>query len=553
MRGGGAVEAEGGPMVTRPLPARRVAPERDVSACAAREKKMHKIQNAALGLAAQLGLDASTIAAPTGPSGFVSVRDVLDAHDALRGDAPLRRSPSSPLQPRFAMTIRPGITLRPYQQEILSRLVRDGRVHSGLVICPCGAGKTLIGAALVAMAGCRTLVLTSRAPEQWQRHFTDFFCSSGLSIAILGAEPLRVSSLPDIAISTYSYVCTKASSTGMRALRSLGAHLLLLDEVHCAASHEHLSFIEGFPCSVCVGMTATPMREDNRFRKVREFVGPLVAAVGRDPLEASGHVSRVDWINLTVPMFAPPSGDARTRMILSTLNPHKIWALLRTLEVLVAEGDHVLVYCDDIYCLHRVHEAITGAGVRCSGLLTMKSRPQDRRSVLAEFQREPGCIVVSRVGDEAYDIPKASAAISVWNGWGSRRQTEQRIGRITRPGHHARFILLVSEGTREMHFVDHRVSSLGELYFPHTERFASSSFYRPIERGYLHSQAQLLTSSLAAHIEQRKSRGAGSKAERPPVAVKRARKLGKVGKMRNVARARAPQQREEVALDAVAH
>lgn len=405
---------------------------------------------AALRLVLMHKLDPSTFTRNKGKCDLISVEDVVKEIDKLPRTR--RRGPSA--CPSFSLK---ASTIRPYQWEA----VRAAHKKSGFIIAPCGAGKTLIGLLAATGNGGRFLVLTSRYAEQWRQTLSAHFCPVGSAkVAILGQDAIRLASPPDVIIATYSGLSARSTSIDARALRFLPYHTLVLDEAHAAASPNNLAVVDSIFASHVLALTATKVREDAELEKLEERIGGTLVAIDRTRLVKEGFVSDVRCINLVVPYGGELEATiGRTASL--ALDSNKIQVLCSTLRRLDADSHKTLVFCDDLFCLHWANRMVTAFGIKTIGCVSMQTAVDQRATLIQTFgATEGGAILfVSRTGDEALDVPNATAGLVFWNHWGSRRQMVQRLGRIARisdGGPPPTFIVLLAQDETEMERSEHR-------------------------------------------------------------------------------------------------
>ena len=376
----------------------------------------------------------------------------IDAVVTTAVDRPL----VTPLPPCCVDLERSFECMRSYQTDAVKAVIcTDGRVRNGVIVMPCGSGKTLVGCALCALVverGQRCVVLTTTALNQWMETFARHFPHLRVWDSTSDARALNF----DVCLGTYNSIINKNRREN-RIMSVLGGSLLLCDEVHAVGAKKYNAAVGQVRCSVRVGLTATPIREDDQYElAVKSMFGETLFKPCRKTLVAEGFLARIEIVNVIVPF---PKDRLGTGNMASVLNPFKIAAM----DALLSDACNkkIIVYCDDVQALHRVHAHIVqtvGALRGVGGPLTMQTSLSDRIAQLRTFttQTGPQAMTMSRVGDESYDIPDADTAILLWNGWGSRRQLVQRIGRVSRPGHVGRVFVLLSDEEAELRRAQHR-------------------------------------------------------------------------------------------------
>ena len=316
-------------------------------------------------------------------------------------------------------------TLRPYQREAVSAFLVGG---SGLVLLPCGAGKTIVGVAAAAAIGGSTLVLSpSRTvSEQWLSAFV------GLS----NLSPERVSAhARSIGAERVMIVTYHAATTGRvrDGLRERHWDLVIYDEVQSLPA-DVFRLAAAFQSSRRLGLTATLVREDGREDEISALVGPALYDVSWLELERQGWIAPARCVEVRIP--EAPTARERLRYRLAVLK--RLLAIHRDDPVIVA-GTHV-------------------AGLRRAGevlgfpVLTGQSDRGEREAVLARFREgDIPVLGISRIGTVGIDLPNASVLIQISGTFGSRQEEAQRLGRVLRPapGKSACFYTLVACGTSE--------------------------------------------------------------------------------------------------------
>lgn len=387
----------------------------------------------------------------------VSVDDILKHIASLpRGTL---RGPS--VLPLFSVK-----NAREYQWTALMQMFRK----SGFLVAPCGAGKTLMGLMTAACNGGRFLVLTTRYAEQWKQTLDDFFTSNGTTrVAVLGADDISISTCPDVVIATYSGLAARSLGSHARIVRILPYETVILDEAHTAASPSSLSIVDDLFCKYMIALTATKVREDNELEKLENRIGGTLASIDRTRLVQAGYVSDVKCLNLIVPY----TGELESRLgrtVSLALDANKAQVLCSTLRQLGIEGHKTIVFCDDLFCLEWSKRLVTAFGISVIGSVSMKTHASERDRVIEEFRGAAASAVlfVSRTGDEALDIPSASAGVVFWNHWASRRQIVQRLGRIARVstgGPSPVFVILLADDEVELEKASHREAYMHEHGF----------------------------------------------------------------------------------------
>ena len=357
---------------------------------------------------------------------------------------------------------------------------------------PSGCGKSLIGFLVAERTQHPFLVLTTRFAEQWAAQLARAYTANG-AVVMLDAKT-RTSDIAGkrvaAVITTYHVYHMLRDSTVVKLIELMlrGGGIVVLDEVHVAAAPCYLDCVRRIRTQgiVCVGLTATLVREDDELPKLVGCIGDVRASISRKRLVAEGHVMDVACTNIVLPCAAtrllPQIKSARVRSALLALALEKELLLSIILKDLAARGHRVIVFVDDLQCLEESREraAENAPGVPILGPISMHTPPPVRERLLQRFRTsERACVLwMSRTGDDAMDVPVASAVIMLWHHWASRRQHVQRLGRISRPSEQPSVAyVLLSNTRRELQKAKHRDGYLAEHGFaPRTVAVAASEY-----------------------------------------------------------------------------
>lgn len=373
------------------------------------------------------------------------------------------------------MTLRPTTSLRPYQEKSLHKMFSGRRARSGIIVLPCGAGKTLTGITAACTMKCRTMVLTTTAVavDQWKRQFDSFCAMDPLDVITLTADnkqPLP-EDRPCILISTYSMFShsldhmSRSSSAVMQQVRDLEWGLLVVDEVQVMPARTFRQVATTVRAHCKLGLTATLVREDDLIEDLQYLIGPKLYEANWQDLEENGFIAKVQCVEVWCEMprqfwsayLSTTSGIIQRSLY--TANPRKLTACEFLIRLHEQRGDKVIVFCDNISLLKDMARR-TKKPFIC-GSVSM----QERMAIIRCFQHSNriNTVFLSQVGDNAIDIPNANVVIQISSHYGSRRQEAQRLGRILRPkayrdeeGFNAYFYSLVTRDTAEKDFAERR-------------------------------------------------------------------------------------------------
>ena len=360
-----------------------------------------------------------------------------------------------------------GFVVRDYQRQAAEAFYLAGseRGGSGVVVLPCGAGKTIVGMAAMQLVGQTALVLTTSltAVQQWRRELLDKTTLQPDDIAEYTGE--RKSTGP-VTLTTYQILTWRADREGefrhLDLFRARSWGLIIYDEVHLLPAPVFRATAD-LQARRRLGLTATLVREDGREGDVFALIGPKRFDVPWKDLERQAWIAAATCVEERVPMSAERRMDyapanRRSQFRIAAENPAKM-ARLGDLLAGHPEG-RVLIMGGYLAQVEAIAREIGAA------LITGKTPQSERELLYCRFRRnELHCLVLSKVGNFAIDLPDADVLIQVSGAFGSRQEEAQRLGRILRPksdGRAAHFFTLVSRDTREEEFAHHRKLFLTE-------------------------------------------------------------------------------------------
>ncbi len=350
--------------------------------------------------------------------------------------------------------------LRRYQREAVAAFAAAG---SGVIVLPCGAGKTLVGLGTMAAVGARTLVLVTStlAARQWR---DELLARTHLEPEQIGEYSGARKDVAPVTIATYQVLVTRRKGIHPH-LDLLGREdwgLVVYDEVHLLPAPVFRMTAE-IQARRRLGLTATLIREDGREADVFSLIGPKRYDVPWRDLEAQGWVAAADCVEVRVSLtddermdYAMAEPDERYRRAATAGSKLPVVRHLAEAHA----GDRVLVigqYLDQLEILGRELDA---------PVITGKTPVRDRERLFAAFRTgELSRLVVSKVANFSVDLPEANVAVQVSGTFGSRQEEAQRLGRILRPkadGGRARFYTVVSRDTNDTEFAQRRQRFLAE-------------------------------------------------------------------------------------------
>ncbi|TBU32580.1 DNA helicase [Dichomitus squalens] len=363
--------------------------------------------------------------------------------------------------------LKPSTVIRPYQETSLSKMFGNGRARSGIIVLPCGAGKTLVGitAACTIKKSCLVLCTSSVSVMQWRQQFMQWSNITDKQIAVFTADQKeKFAGDSGIVVSTYSMVANTGnrsheSKKMMEFLTSREWGFILLDEVHVVPAVMFRRVVSTIKAHSKLGLTATLVREDDKIADLNYMIGPKLYEANWMELAAKGHIANVQcaevWCPMTPEFYREYLREqSRKRMLLYCMNPRKFQACQFLIKYHEDRGDKIIVFSDNVFALEAYAKKLGKLYIHGGTGQT------ERMRILQHFQHSPevNTIFLSKVGDTSIDLPEATCLIQISSHFGSRRQEAQRLGRILRAkrrndeGFNAFFYSLVSKDTQEMFY-----------------------------------------------------------------------------------------------------
>ncbi|KAH9057817.1 DNA helicase [Lactarius vividus] len=363
--------------------------------------------------------------------------------------------------------LKPATVIRPYQETSLSKMFGNGRARSGIIVLPCGAGKTLVGitAACTIKKSCLVLCTSSVSVMQWRQQFMQWSNVTDRQIAVFTADQKeKFAGESGVVVSTYSMVANThnrsyESKKMMEFLTSREWGFILLDEVHVVPANMFRRVVTTIKAHSKLGLTATLVREDDKIADLNYMIGPKLYEANWMDLAAKGHIANVQcaevWCPMTPEFYREYLREqSRKRVLLYCMNPRKFQACQFLIKYHEDRGDKVIVFSDNVFALEAYAKKLKKPYIHG------QTGQVERMRILQHFQHSPevNTIFLSKVGDTSIDLPEATCLIQISSHFGSRRQEAQRLGRILRAkrrndeGFNAFFYSLVSKDTQEMYY-----------------------------------------------------------------------------------------------------
>ncbi|KAM0015543.1 putative DNA helicase chromatin remodeling SNF2 family [Helianthus debilis subsp. tardiflorus] len=380
------------------------------------------------------------------------------------------------INPDLDMELKPQAQPRPYQEKSLSKMFGNGRARSGIIVLPCGAGKSLVGvsAACRIKKSCLCLATNAVSVDQWAFQFKLWSNIRDENICRFTSDSKeRFRGNAGVVVTTYNMIAfngkrSEESEKIIEEIRNREWGLLLMDEVHVVPAHMFRKVISITKSHCKLGLTATLVREDERITDLNFLIGPKLYEANWLDLVKGGFIANVQcaevWCPMTKEFFAEylKKENSKKKQALYVMNPNKF----RACEFLIRfheqhRGDKIIVFADNLFALTEYAMKLR------KPMIYGATSHIERTKILEAFKtsKEVNTVFLSKVGDNSIDIPEANVIIQISSHAGSRRQEAQRLGRILRAKgrlqdrmvggkeeYNAFFYSLVSTDTQEMYY-----------------------------------------------------------------------------------------------------
>ena len=350
--------------------------------------------------------------------------------------------------------------LREYQKHAAEGFWHGG---SGVVVLPCGAGKTMVGAAAMAHAQATTLILVTNtvAARQWR---DELIKRTSLTAEEIGEYSGARKEIRPVTIATYQVMTTKKKGVyaHLELFDSRDWGLIIYDEVHLLPA-PIFRFTADIQSRRRLGLTATLVREDGMEGDVFSLIGPKRYDAPWKEIEAQGYIAPADCIEVRVTLT-----DAE-RLAYATAEPEERYRYCATTQTKSKLVDALVQHhsTDQTLVIAQYIDQIDELGDRIGAPIIKGETPiKERERLFGLFRSgEIKCLIVSKVANFSIDLPEASIAIQVSGSFGSRQEEAQRLGRVLRPksdGRSARFYSVVARDTIDQDYAAHRQRFLAE-------------------------------------------------------------------------------------------
>lgn len=351
-------------------------------------------------------------------------------------------------------------SLRPYQNLAIENFWAGG---SGVVVLPCGAGKTLVGAGAMAVSSTTTLILVTNtvSARQWK---SELLRRTTLTEAEIGEYSGAKKEVRPVTIATYQVLSTRRGGLypHLELLNDNDWGLIIYDEVHLLPA-PIFRMTADLQARRRLGLTATLVREDGREGEVFSLIGPKRYDAPWKDIENQGYIAPADCVEVRIDLpqdermaYAMADDGDKYRLAASSLSKSEVVSQLAAQH----EGEQLLVIGQYIDQLDEIAERLDAP------LIKGETSLKERERLFEEFRQGTiSTLVVSKVANFSIDLPEASVAIQVSGSFGSRQEEAQRLGRLMRPkkdGRTARFYTLVARDTVDATFAAKRQRFLAE-------------------------------------------------------------------------------------------
>jgi DNA excision repair protein ERCC-3 len=360
-----------------------------------------------------------------------------------------------------------AFSLRPYQREAVDVFYASGglRGGSGVIVLPCGAGKTIVGLAIIDKLQCSTLILTPNtvAARQWISELVD---KTSIPREEIGEYSGERKEIRPVTVANYQILTYRSSKSGefphFQLFNERDWGLIVYDEVHLLPAPVFRITAE-IQARRRLGLTATLVREDGHEEDVFSLIGPKKYDVPWKQLEHQGWIATAECHEIRLRLHPElrmtyAMSEDREKARIAAENPVKLEALLQILAK--HPDDQILIIGQYLAQLALVQSQLGYP------LITGKTPTRERESLYERFRTgEVQRLIVSKVANFAIDLPDANVAIQLSGTYGSRQEEAQRLGRILRPkrnGLLAHFYSLVTRDTKDQDFAANRQLFLTE-------------------------------------------------------------------------------------------
>jgi len=371
------------------------------------------------------------------------------------------------INPDINIDLKPLAVLRPYQEKSLRKMFGNGRARSGVIVLPCGAGKSLVGVTACCTVRKKAIVLCNSgvSVEQWKQQFKMWSTADDSMICRFTSDAKDKPMGCSVLVTTFNMITHtqrrswEAEQT-MKWIQEQEWGIMVLDEVHTIPAKMFRRVLTQVQAHTKLGLTATLVREDDKIADLNFLIGPKLYEANWLELQKEGFIANVQcaevWCNMTPEFYREfLTMKSMKKLLLCVMNPNKFRATQFLIKYHERRGDKTIVFSDNVYALKHYATALKRPYIY--GPTSQSERIQILQNF--KYNQKVNTIFVSKVADTSFDLPEANVLIQISSHGGSRRQEAQRLGRILRAKKgaiaeefNAFFYTLVSQDTVEMSF-----------------------------------------------------------------------------------------------------
>ncbi|CAD8056327.1 unnamed protein product [Paramecium sonneborni] len=373
-----------------------------------------------------------------------------------------------------------------HQNRALKKIFQNDKAHSGVIILPCGAGKTLLGINVALKIKRKTLIICDQVNDvfQWQKSFLKFTEMDKNNIAII----LRTQQeLPTVLLGREHIIVItnkdmiSSNRKDIKLVTTLEWPLLIMDEVHGLPAAQINAEISKLKANMKIGLTATPYRQDNKIKEIFYKVGPKLHESMIVDLKQMGYVSKIYCIQIYVGMQDQYKQKyeeykrVNNQFVMNTLyqmNPKKFEVLQNLILIHRARKDKILVFCEKVNKLADTGTLEKFAKLNNCPIISQKVEQTERSAIYKLYQEDKlDVIIFGQIADQGLDLPSANVGIQISFNFKSVRQEFQRMGRIQRRKENqigeydCFFYSIVTKGTKEVEIqFDRQIAVINQGY-----------------------------------------------------------------------------------------
>jgi DNA excision repair protein ERCC-3 len=371
------------------------------------------------------------------------------------------------VNPDINIDLKPMAVLRPYQEKSLRKMFGNGRSRSGVIVLPCGSGKSLVGVTACCTVRKKAMVLCNSgvSVEQWKQQFKMWSTADDSMICRFTSDAKDKPMGCSILITTFNMITHtqkrswEAEQT-MKWIQEQEWGIMVLDEVHTIPAKMFRRVLTQVQAHSKLGLTATLVREDDKIADLNFLIGPKLYEANWLELQENGYIARVQcaevWCEMSPEFYREYlTMPSMKKMLICVMNPNKFRATQFLIEYHEKRNDKIIVFSDNVFALKHYAKKLN------KPFIYGPTSQNERIQIIQNFKYNPkvNTICVSKVADTSFDLPEANVLIQISSHGGSRRQEAQRLGRILRAKRNsvaeefnAFFYTLVSQDTVEMSF-----------------------------------------------------------------------------------------------------